>query len=275
MMNKLCTLKTFFYSCLFLAHIISIPSYSGITCLDTDQVKKLKLLTQSRTMMRNGSETKQLYPPVSDATQEMFVWRQIFADIVQNKILAKSIFSSSQPAKFSSPQLVTLYEEEKVTTIDHKQKRISVQRIDANQLDRISLVFAGRLYKNKIVSDLIQNASREGHMIQQDGTKMFDTQLPGVSATVTLFLNKKLQLTKIKENNRIITYDWKETGVDNFAYVHHSSTVISQSGKKFYIEEWVRNIVINPPFASNLFKIQYPENYEMKDMRKLLTPPKF
>ncbi len=233
----------------------------------------LQFILKSRSMIVTDHETLPLYPPLQVGESEnVFLWQKVFVDIDQEKLLSKAVISEEMPADFSQPSEVLVHSPTKITRIDHTRKLVYFPRLEYSQLEQVSLIFAGRMYENHLLSPLIEQAS-DDYQFDEEGEGYF-LEVPEMSG-VKLKLDENDRVIRLQDEKRTYFYDWKVKQPEHFAYVAHSVLEISERKTMIRVEMWVEKIELNPKLPENLFEIHYPENYTVRDLGELLTPPKF
>ncbi|RJP26617.1 MAG: hypothetical protein C4527_14850 [Candidatus Omnitrophota bacterium] len=251
-------------------------SQASLNGFENDAIQSIQLLLKSNSVILAGDQPIPLYPPHAlSEPGETFMWQKVFVDVKNGKILSQSVFADDKPTDFSSPNEEWLFEPDKVTQIDHERHRVYIKKADSSQFERIAILFAGKMYGSLNTANLIENASTNGQIQPETDHFSLHFNTSDFPQTRLIALDAHFRIVRIEESKRTMTYEWKQTDSGDFAYVFHSITEIKEQKSTIRMIERVEEIHIDPNLPEKQFEITYPENYMVRDLRKLLNPPKF
>ncbi|MEW6234083.1 MAG: hypothetical protein AB1656_01730 [Candidatus Omnitrophota bacterium] len=244
-------------------------------------IERLQLLTLTQNVISNGTQTVDLSP----SSQELLskgsqTWQQIFVDIAGSKVLIKYFLTEDKPVDFSLPTQISLIEKDSITFIDYLKKTVSLSKFDPiSILDGSNIVWAGRAQSGRILAGIIQKASSE---IQKDeknernaleiGAPYF--RPPAFPQPLRFVLDAKLRPVSIVEKKRAFAFEWEEEK-GNFSCVVRAVMETIGGPIRLRQEISVADIQIDPSFPPDLFQLSYPDDFQVGDRRKMLSPPRF
>lgn len=274
-------------SCFFLIFLPLSPAFADLIGYQNGEIKTLEYVIQTHHQVFNSTKTD--LPNSSTESvkpvQESWSWKQILLDISQEKILDKTTNSQERPTDFSQADFISFYEKGTLTQIDYAKKRVTLNSTDPINLDMtFPIVFIGRIFRGKLISELMQAAQERKWAKEENGETIIQFDPSYFRNSVLFQFNKAKQLERIAQTGlRVHHYlfdagewkcEWSKAPGRKFEYVSYWLSTLGD-GKQIinHYEEWVKEIKVNPAIAPDLFTVQTPEGYPVYDLRKLLTPP--
>lgn len=219
---------------------------------------------------------------VDPKNEEQDFWEKIYADIPGGRIVSYLYAGAEKPGEDALPTRKSYMLPDVWTNVSHKDKRVFLSAPSPRSIDTFSLIYAGRFYYGNLLADAVQSASDRIVTVQDKRVLIAEIGLPepslaGVPTPATLELdaqNRVLQIIDPHQGQmRRHSFEWSHFDIPYFDYVSKSSYEITNA--KFGVKgiQTVEEIQINIEIPESLFTVEHPADYQVTDLRQLLSAP--